>query len=70
VHVTLASGEVLTQRRTNAKGDPEEPLSQAEMVAKAEMLLAHAGVEQPSSFINAVLNLATATSVPDLPVSL
>jgi len=70
VHVTLASGEVLTQRRTNAKGDPEEPLSQAEMVAKAEMLLAHAGVEQPSSFINAVLNLATASNLPDLPVGL
>ncbi|MEQ9518714.1 MAG: MmgE/PrpD family protein [Parvibaculum sp.] len=70
VRLTLKSGEVITETRSNAKGDPEAPLSKAEMVAKAEMLLAHAGVDDPTPFIDAVLGLVSADKLPDLPVAL
>lgn len=70
VSVTLKNGEVLNETRSNAKGDPEAPLDRGEMIAKAEMLLDHAGVTQPTPFIDAVLGLATADALPDLPVNL
>ncbi len=68
VRVTLETGETLTQTRTHAKGDPEAALSADEMIEKAHMLLAHAGVAQPASFIDAVMALPNGGSLPELPV--
>ncbi len=70
VSVELMSGETFTQTRTHAKGDPEAPLSPDEMIDKAQMLLTHAGVSQPSQFIDAVLALPGGGPLPDLPVAL
>jgi 2-methylcitrate dehydratase PrpD len=39
VEVTLADGTVLASPRTEARGDPEDPLSDAELFAKAEAAL-------------------------------
>ncbi|MFM8679220.1 MAG: MmgE/PrpD family protein, partial [Alphaproteobacteria bacterium] len=37
--VTLSDGTVLASPRTEARGDPEDPLSDAELLAKAEASL-------------------------------
>ncbi|MFZ3035566.1 MAG: MmgE/PrpD family protein, partial [Parvibaculum sp.] len=66
VRVILNDGTELEARRDNAKGDPEAPLSHDEMVAKAEMLLAHGGVRDPKSVIDGVLGLARNGALPDL----
>ncbi|MEP0203336.1 MAG: MmgE/PrpD family protein [Halioglobus sp.] len=46
VFVTLTDGDQLTAQRSFAKGDPELPLTDSEMITKAEMLLAYAGLEE------------------------
>ena len=66
VRVILNDGSELEARRENAKGDPEAPLSHEDMVAKAEMLLAHGGVGNPKAVINGVLGLASEGGLPDL----
>ncbi|MBL4864141.1 MAG: MmgE/PrpD family protein [Rhodobiaceae bacterium] len=66
VTVTLKSGEEITEARNHAKGDPEAPLSHDEMVAKAQMLLEHAGMPRPDAFIDAVLSLPKDTALPGL----
>ena len=68
VSVTLETGEVLTHTRTHAKGDPEAALSADEMIEKAHMLLTHAGIAQPTPFIDTVLGLPSGGDLPDLPV--
>ena len=64
--VILNDGSEFETRRENAKGDPEAPLNHADMVAKAEMLLAHGGVRNPKSVIDGVLGLAKNGALPDL----
>lgn len=66
VTVTLKSGEEITEARNHAKGDPEAPLSHDEMVAKAKMLLEHAGMPRADAFVDAVLSLPTDTALPGL----
>ncbi len=66
VRVELKDGRELVAQRDNAKGDPEARLSHDDMVAKAEMLLAHGGVRHPKSVIDGVLGLARDGALPDL----
>ena len=66
VRVILKDGSEFETRRENAKGDPESPLSKDDMVAKAEMLLAHGGVRNPKAVIDGVLGLASEGGLPDL----
>lgn len=68
VRLTLADGTELAAERTNAKGDPEAPLSRDEMIAKARLLLAHGNVREPERVIDGILGLATDGVMPDLPL--
>lgn len=66
VRVMLADGTELAAARTNAKGDPEAPLSSDDMIAKARMLLVHGGVREPERIIDGVLGLAANGALPEL----
>jgi 2-methylcitrate dehydratase PrpD len=66
VRIRLANGTELETKRTDAKGDPEAPLSREEMVEKATMLLRHGGIENPAPLIDAILGLAASPALPDL----
>ncbi len=63
VVATLASGETLRAERSDAKGDPEAPLSRAEMVEKATMLMRLGGLADPAALIESVLGM-TAPGAP------
>ena len=41
----LPDGRELSATRKACKGDPDQPLGDAEMIAKAELLLAHGEIE-------------------------
>ena len=63
--VTLADGEAIETVVPDALGDPENPLSDERIVAKALALLDHAGV--PEAEARAVIDAALAlTEAPDL----
>ncbi len=66
VRIETASGQALSVSRRDCRGDPELALSPAEMRAKAEGLLAFAGLgaDQAASLCDAVLNLPAAASSP------
>lgn len=66
VCVLLKDGSELVATRTNAKGDPEAPLSRGDMIAKARMLLEHGGVAEPMPLIDGILGLARNGALPDL----
>ncbi|MBX3495694.1 MAG: MmgE/PrpD family protein [Parvibaculum sp.] len=66
VRVRLTNGMELAADRTDAKGDPEAPLSRDEMIEKAAMLLHHGGIENPKPLIDAILGLAASAALPDL----
>lgn len=68
VKLTLLDGTELEARRTNAKGDPEAPLSRDEMIAKAHMLLAHGRVRDPERVVEDLLALGSKSELPDLPL--
>lgn len=67
VCLRLYNDKVLTRRCTDAKGDPEAPLNREEMIAKAEFLLGHGGMENPSPLIDAILAMAGGAPIPALP---
>lgn len=67
VTARLGDGESLTAERVHAFGDPENPLDDTAMQAKAAMLLGHAGLADPGRFIDAVMALADDGPLPDLP---
>ena len=56
----LPGGRELTASRKACKGDPDQPLGDTEMIAKAELLLAHGGVEdaQARQIVEGLLGLA------------
>ncbi len=58
VTAKLADVTRLSAARTDAKGDPEAPLSRSDMVAKAEMLMRLGGVEEPQPLIQAILAMS------------
>lgn len=67
VAVHLEDGSELSASREHAYGDPENPLDESAMRAKATMLLDYGGVAAPAKFIDAVLALAEDGALPDLP---
>lgn len=67
VVVRLDDGSELSASREHAYGDPENPLDEGAMRAKATMLLKYGGVASPAKFIDAVLALAEDAALPDLP---
>jgi len=58
VTVTLADGAVLRHAVPDALGDPENPLAEEAILAKARMLMESAGVARPDAVIAAALALA------------
>lgn len=66
VTVVTQDGQSHGVERTNAKGDPEAPLSREEMIIKARMLLTHGDVPDPDHFIEAVLAMSHGGAVPVL----
>lgn len=67
ITVRLDDGSELGASREHAYGDPENPLDESAMRAKAAMLLQYGGVASPAKFIEAVLALADDAALPDLP---
>ena len=67
VAVYLDDGSELSASREHAYGDPENPLDESAMRAKAAMLLEYGGVAAPAKFIDAMLALAEDATLPDLP---
>lgn len=67
VTVMLDDGTELSAEREHAFGDPENPLDDVAMRAKAKMLLTYAGIAAPDAFIDAVLALAEDARLPELP---
>lgn len=67
VSVRLGDGTLLAAERRHAFGDPENPLDDRAMKAKATMLLQFGGIAQPDRFIAAILALAEDGPLPDLP---
>lgn len=67
VSALLDDGSELVAEREHAFGDPENPLDDDAMRAKARMLLEFGGVEQPDRFIDAILDLAADGPLPALP---
>jgi 2-methylcitrate dehydratase PrpD len=66
VTVRLADGTAIGAARRDAYGDPEAPLDEAAMVAKARMLLAHGAVAAADRLIKDILALADDGPLPDL----
>jgi 2-methylcitrate dehydratase PrpD len=66
VTVVTRCGEQFSTQRQAAKGDPESALSDDEMVSKAKMLLAHAGLSNDTAqqIIDAILGLPQADASP------
>ncbi len=55
VDATLSDGAKISAARSDAKGDPEAPLSRVDMIAKATMLMQLGGVAEPQALIDAIL---------------
>lgn len=68
VTLRTTSGETLVAERAACKGDPENPVTAAELRAKASMLLEHGGLasERAASLIDAVLALPDGGALPDV----
>lgn len=66
VRLRLDDGTEYVAERTNAKGDPEAPLSRNDMIAKADMLLRYGNVAEPRRIIDGVLSMADDGALPDL----
>ena len=66
LEVRTSNGKTLRARSDHAKGDPEAPLDEADMVAKAELLMRRGGVAEPSELIATVLAMAEDGEVPAL----
>ncbi|WP_374466696.1 MmgE/PrpD family protein [Ferrovibrio sp.] len=65
----LGDGATISAEREHAYGDPENPLDESAMRAKAAMLLEYGGIAQPQRFIDAVFALAEDAPIPELPQS-
>ena len=70
VSVLFTNGTSAVFACENVKGDPEAPMSEAEMTAKARASLTLGGISDPETFIAAVLNMPDGAPVPELPLGL
>ncbi len=70
VTVTLPDGATLREAVPDALGDPENPLDESAIRAKAATLLERAGVARPDAVIAAALSLADGASAADLNAAL
>jgi len=68
VAVTLADGERIEAERSDAKGDPEAPVRERELIDKAMALMDHGGIEEPHHLIDAILRMADDGPMPALPL--
>lgn len=66
IEVLLADGTSISQQTDNASGDPEAPLNEAELTAKANGLFAHVGLAEPGRFIAQIKDLESDAPVPDI----
>jgi 2-methylcitrate dehydratase PrpD len=66
VTIITKDGNILSERRNHARGDPEAPLGREEIIAKAAMLMAYGGVRDSGRLINAILALVDDGSLPSL----
>lgn len=66
VEVSLDDGSVISHEVTDARGDPELPLSRSEMIKKAQGLLAFGEHPEPDRLIEDVLAMAETGNVPDV----
>ena len=55
IKAEMNDGNLILVHRDHAKGDPDAPLSPKEMKEKAVMLFTHAGIEEPSEWIEKIL---------------
>jgi 2-methylcitrate dehydratase PrpD len=60
VMLRLPDGRALSAERNSCKGDPDRPLGDAEVMAKAELLLAHGAIQGPKArrIVESLLRLA------------
>lgn len=70
VAVTLEDGTTLREAVPDALGDPENPLDEHAIRAKAVMLMESAGVARPDAVVAAALALADGASAADLNAAL
>ena len=68
VEVILETGEPLVASRDAALGDPEAPLTEEQLKAKAAALMRHGGVDDPADLIDSILALANDGPLPSLAV--
>lgn len=68
LEVKLTDGRTLSAERRAARGDPDLPLSDAELVAKAKTLMRYGGFERSDSFVSALLETATGGPWPAFPL--
>jgi len=66
VEAHLSDGTVISHEVFDARGDPELPLSKADMVEKAMSLLEHGKHPQPDRLVESILALADDQLLPDL----
>ncbi|MGF1456094.1 MAG: MmgE/PrpD family protein [Alphaproteobacteria bacterium] len=66
VSLSLKDGSRLDAVRAHAKGDPEAPLSASELARKSRMLMAHGNIHDADLWIEVLLSLSHAPSLPDL----
>jgi 2-methylcitrate dehydratase PrpD len=70
VSVRLPSGEEMSAARKDCKGDPESPLSPAEIAEKARLVMRQGDCEEESmSLIEQILNLPQAPATPRFPLA-
>lgn len=68
LNITLHGGHRVQVDTSEALGDPANPLSQTDLINKAEMLLKHAGLGSPARLIDEILSMADNGPVPILPL--
>ena len=68
ISVRLEDGSVFSAERTDAKGDPEMPLSGDQMVDKARGLLEFGQYPRPEALIDGILALADGAPLPRLAI--
>jgi 2-methylcitrate dehydratase PrpD len=68
IAVRMPDGREAIAERNSCKGDPDRPLSNDEIVAKADLLLAHGGIEGATArrIIDGILALAGGGGVVDI----